>query len=55
MTDLEKALDGVRDKQAVHRKLATIYGKLGMKEIAEQHQLFAEETSPESPQATPGQ
>jgi tetratricopeptide (TPR) repeat protein len=44
LTDLEKALSGVRDKRAVHQKLATIYKELGMKEISEQHQLMSEET-----------
>ena len=48
LTDLEKALSGVRDKRAVHQKLATIYQELGMKEISEQHRLMSEETPPEN-------
>lgn len=40
LDDLEKALSGVRDKRAVHEKLASIYQELGMKEISEQHQVL---------------
>ena len=43
LVDLEKALSGVRDKRAVHEKLATIYRQLGMKEISEQHAKLSEE------------
>ena len=46
LTDLEKALSGIRDKRAGHQKLATIYQELGMKEISEQHRLMSEETPP---------
>jgi tetratricopeptide (TPR) repeat protein len=55
LTDLEKSLPGVRDKVAVHRKLATIYENLGMREISQQHRLLSEATSPAVPQAAPGQ
>lgn len=43
LVDLEKALSGVRDKSAVHSKLATIYKELGMSEIAEQHEKLVQE------------
>lgn len=43
LIDLEKALDGVDDKQSVHRKLATIYKELHFNEISEQHRLLAEQ------------
>lgn len=45
LTDLEKAISGVRDKQSVHKKLAAIYHELGMKEISEQHQILSEANS----------
>ena len=55
LVDLEKALSGVRDKRAVHDKLAIIYQELGMKEIAEQHTKLSEELknapAPQAPQA----
>ncbi|MBC7965533.1 MAG: tetratricopeptide repeat protein [Fuerstia sp.] len=55
LVDLEKALTGVRDKRAVHEKLATIYQELGMKEISEQHTKLSEELmnapAPQAPQA----
>ena len=41
LTDLEKALSDIRDKAPVHEKLASIYDKLEMKEIAEQHRKLA--------------
>ena len=57
MVDLEKALSGVRDKRAVHEKLAIIYRELGMKEISEQHTKLSEElmnsTAPKALQARP--
>ena len=43
LTDLERALSGVRDKRAVHDKLAIIYQELGMKEISEQHKLLSQQ------------
>jgi len=43
LVDLEKALSGVRDTRAVHKKLAIIYQELGMKEISEQHTRLSEE------------
>ena len=51
LTDLEKALSGVRDKRAVHDKLAVIYQELGMAEISAQHKLMSEETAklPQAP------
>lgn len=51
LTDLEKALSGVRDQRAVHDKLAVIYQELGMAEISAQHRLMSEETA-KLPQAT---
>ena len=42
LNDFEKALSGVRDKRAVHLKLATAYTELGLPEIAEQHRALAE-------------
>lgn len=51
LTDLEKALSGVRDQRAVHDKLAVIYQELGMAEISAQHKLMSEETA-KLPQAT---
>ncbi len=42
LTDLERAVPGVRDKKAIHRKLATIYDKLGMQAIADEHRKLAE-------------
>jgi len=42
LTDLERAVRGVRDKKAIHRKLATIYDKLGMQAIADEHRKLAE-------------
>ena len=43
LVDFEKALSGVRDKRAVHEKLAIIYRELGMKEISEQHTKLSQE------------
>lgn len=42
--DLEKALEGVRDKKAVHEKLARIYEELDLPDIARQHRLLANGT-----------
>lgn len=41
LTDLEKSLSGVKDKKSVHGRLAIVYRKLGMEEIAEQHRLMS--------------
>ena len=50
LADLEQALSGVRDKSAVHKKLAIIYDKLKLPEIAEQHRLLGQSITPkESP------
>lgn len=43
LNDLEKALPGIRNKGSVHTKLAEIYTELGMKELAEQHQVLAQQ------------
>ena len=55
LVDFEKALSGVRNKQAVHEKLAMIYQELGMLEISEQHTKLSEELmnspAPQAPQA----
>ena len=55
LVDFEKALSGVRDKRAVHEKLAIVYQELGMKEISEQHTRLREELmnapAPQAPQA----
>jgi len=52
LVDFEKALSGVRDKRAVHEKLAIIYKELGMKEISEQHTKLSEELlNAQAPQA----
>ena len=55
LTDLEKAMSGVRDKNAVHEKLAVIYHELGMQEISDQHTMLSKElknkTAPMIPQA----
>ena len=51
LTDLERALSGVREKRAVHEKLAVIYQELGMREISEQHTLLGQQAmNPQSPQ-----
>jgi tetratricopeptide (TPR) repeat protein len=42
LIDLERALDGVRDKKTVHQKLTTVYIELGFNDIAEQHRLLSE-------------
>jgi len=47
LSDLEKALSGVRDKPAVHRKLAIIYEELKMPEIATEHRKLSGPTSDE--------
>lgn len=41
--DLEKSLSGVRDKAAVHEKLAVVYDELKMQGIANQHRKLATE------------
>lgn len=41
--DLEKALSGVRDKVAVHKKLAVVYDELKMHGIADQHRKYLAE------------
>ena len=42
LNDLEVALSGVKDKRAVHLKLATVYTNLNLPEIAEQHRILSE-------------
>lgn len=39
--DLDLALSGVRDKRAVHRKLAVVYSELDFPEVAREHELLA--------------
>lgn len=41
LLDLEKALPGMPDRTAVHEKIATIYDKLGMADIAKQYRSQA--------------
>ena len=37
LTDLEKALKGVKAKKPVHKQLALVYTELGMQEMANIH------------------
>lgn len=37
LTDLEKALNGVKDKKAVHKQLSLVYSELGMQELSAIH------------------
>ena len=41
--DLELALNGVQNKQAVHQKLAVIYSELDLPEVAQQHELLSKQ------------
>ncbi len=45
LTDLEIALSGVKNKKAVHAKLAVVYEELGQPEIAKQHRILAEQSA----------
>ncbi len=42
MTDFEKSVSGVSNKQAVHLKLAKVYDHLNMHDIAEQHRVLSQ-------------
>lgn len=46
LDDLERAIEGVHNKQPVHAKLAQIYEKLDLPEIAKQHRLLADSAQP---------
>lgn len=46
LVDLEAALPAIDDKQASHRMLAKVYGELGNKEMAAEHQRLAETRKP---------
>ena len=48
LNDFEKSLSGVKDKRAVHLKLETVYTRLELPEIAEQHRLLAAALEPKS-------
>lgn len=43
LDDLERAIKGVSDRRPVHRKLAVIYDRLKMTEIAEEHRRLSNE------------
>lgn len=43
LNDLEKAIKGVKDKRPVHHKLAVIYDRMKMTEIADEHRRLANE------------
>jgi tetratricopeptide (TPR) repeat protein len=48
LDDLETSLKTVRDRSAVHHKLAFVYGKLGRKEMEEQHILLEQQLKAEA-------
>ena len=45
LNDLEKALQGVENKSAVHQNLAVVYENLGMQGIAKEHRNLAAQTN----------